>query len=185
MHGILVDRYVSAIIDVAVESECLDVVRQEMSVLGKQITESDTLGHLLERTDDVPGAGQKIARVLTEQMEPSSLIANLLHRLARKKQMGLLPDILVRFDQKILERDGITRVTVTAIRALDPDETGRIKTHLNRLFPGPIDIQWAQNPSILGGLIIQSGDQVIDGSLKKQMQMLRRHMTHFVKEPVL
>jgi len=184
VQSIRADRYATALIDVARNSGRMDALREEMAALTAMVHDDGTLCELLIRIDDVPGAGETIVRQLIEKLMPSQIVENLLMRLARKKQMGDLSAILHRFRDKILEADGITPVTITAVRTLGNDEKEQLTAQLNRLFPGEIHIEWIIDPSILGGLLIQSGDRIIDGSLKDQITLLRQHMTHLKKEPV-
>src|SRR5882757_7538449 len=48
--------------------------------------------------------------------------------------------------------------------ALSPDEENAVKVDLNRKYGSGLNITFSQNPALLGGLRIQVGSDVYDGS---------------------
>ena len=73
------------------------------------------------------------------------------------------------------------RPSATAILArfaVEPSkrETETLTAILSRYLGGPFALQTEIDPSIIGGLWIRIGDQVIDGSLSGRLEMLRHHL---------
>jgi F-type H+-transporting ATPase subunit delta len=44
---------------------------------------------------------------------------------------------------------------------------------LSEVYGRPIDVRYALDPSIRGGLVVRVGDEVIDGSLVTRLQEVR------------
>jgi F-type H+-transporting ATPase subunit b len=65
---------------------------------------------------------------------------------------------------------------VTSALPLTEDEQGAIRENLVAATGGATTISFRVDPSILGGLVVRVGDQVIDGSVAGQLQELRQNL---------
>jgi F-type H+-transporting ATPase subunit delta len=57
--------------------------------------------------------------------------------------------------------------------ALSPEQQATLKNELSRKYGQGLNISFAQNPSLLGGLRIQVGSDVYDGSVRARLENLR------------
>jgi F-type H+-transporting ATPase subunit delta len=80
----------------------------------------------------------------------------------------------VLFMQKIRRASGKATAEVTV--AVNPSEENlnRIKERLNKLVGRDVEITLKVDPSILGGVIAKIEDKVFDGSIKTQLERIRR-----------
>jgi len=65
---------------------------------------------------------------------------------------------------------------VTSALPLSPDEQEKVRRELTRLVGETASVTFRVDPSILGGLVLRIGDQVVDGSLAGQLEDLRQSM---------
>jgi F-type H+-transporting ATPase subunit delta len=70
----------------------------------------------------------------------------------------------------------IARVT-TAVR-LTPDQEQRLVDTLSRLYGRPMSLQVELDESLLGGLVVRVGNEVIDGSVAGRLETARRLLPH-------
>lgn len=85
----------------------------------------------------------------------------------------LLPAIADSVEGILLNRHGKVKVYVTSASGLDDSTSAHLAESLkSKLGKDPV-LQTSINPDILGGLVIQVGDWVWDGSLSKQLDGLR------------
>jgi F-type H+-transporting ATPase subunit delta len=56
---------------------------------------------------------------------------------------------------------------------LTPDQENEVKADLNRRYGAGLNISFAQNPALLGGLRVQVGSDVYDGSVHARLEALR------------
>jgi F-type H+-transporting ATPase subunit delta len=56
---------------------------------------------------------------------------------------------------------------------LSPDQENAVKVDLNRKYGAGLNISFAQNPALLGGLRVQVGSDVYDGSVRARLENLR------------
>jgi F-type H+-transporting ATPase subunit b len=73
---------------------------------------------------------------------------------------------------------GVTaeKARVTSALPLSEEEQATIRQGLVEQLPGDLPVDFAVDPSILGGLIIRVGDRVVDGSVAGQLSSLRSRL---------
>ena len=66
---------------------------------------------------------------------------------------------------------------VVTARPLDPAVTERLTAELNRMTGKNVRLFEKVDPSILGGVVIKVGEQVIDGGLRHKLERIRDQLT--------
>ena len=66
----------------------------------------------------------------------------------------------------------IARVSVA--RPLTADQLARIKAQLVRIYGVAIDVRVDVDPEVLGGVRIEVGDEIIDGTIQTRLNQARR-----------
>ncbi len=80
------------------------------------------------------------------------------------------------FDEAVLAENGIALVDVTTAEPLDDAGQALVREHLARLLGKNIELRLHVDPEIIGGVVAQYGDQVIDGSVVNQLRRLRARL---------
>jgi F-type H+-transporting ATPase subunit delta len=68
-----------------------------------------------------------------------------------------------------------TVATVRVARQLDADQLGRLKTALSRQVGRDVSLQQIIDPEVLGGIRVEFGDEVIEGTIAARVTEARRH----------
>jgi F-type H+-transporting ATPase subunit delta len=99
-----------------------------------------------------------------------------LQALVKRGRQGILREMsneyLVLLDQK-LDR---VRAGVTLARNPDDKLKGTIQDALSRQLRKHVIAAFSVEPEILGGTIVRVGERVLDGSVRRRMTKLRRHL---------
>ncbi|MCS6864622.1 MAG: F0F1 ATP synthase subunit delta [Gemmataceae bacterium] len=123
-----------------------------------------------------PAIGKKAkAAALAEALQhgASPLLRGLLHVLLNNNRFYLLTSIATAYQQILDQRAGRIPVKVTTAVPLSDTERERLITTLRqRLHHEPV-LSVRVNPELLGGMIVQVGDTVIDSSVRSRLQSLR------------
>lgn len=95
-----------------------------------------------------------------------------------KRRQRMLPAILEEYRARTDEQFGRVHVQVTLAR--DPDERMEedVTSELSRLLGKTVIPHVRVDPAILGGVIVRFGDQILDGSLRRQLMAMRRAMVN-------
>lgn len=93
-----------------------------------------------------------------------------------KRRQSLIPQIAVAFRETVDRLMGRTRVDVTLAHVPDAAEQEAIRAALERKLGISVVPRFAVDPELIGGIVVRLGDQVMDGSLRRGVQELRRRM---------
>ncbi len=142
------------------------------------IASSVTISGLTEILDSRELEFSKKQELLHNVFSPdtSAQIQNFIFLLASKNDIHLLPEIITGFNRHMQHRSLATCVHVSSAVALTESEKNLLEIRLFKQFGKDIDLQYQIDPKILGGVIIHSGDVVIDGSVSGKLNALEKRL---------
>jgi F-type H+-transporting ATPase subunit delta len=97
--------------------------------------------------------------------------------LARRDRLELVPEIAQVFRRLLNEHRGIAVAQVTTAVPIDERQKATIASRLGQRVGKAVTLETRIDPSILGGVIAQIGDNVLDGSVRGRLERLRRALT--------
>jgi F-type H+-transporting ATPase subunit delta len=97
---------------------------------------------------------------------------NLVRLLVANDRLVVVPEICVLYEQLKNESQGVAQVTVTTAYPLNPAEEQALAEALKARLGREVKLTTERDPSLIGGIRVQAGDLVIDGSLKARLQQL-------------
>ena len=103
-------------------------------------------------------------------------VGRFLEILARRDRLELVPEIATQFRRLADEARGIQVAQLTTAVPLDDAQKTLIASRLSARTGTQITVETRIDPSILGGVIAQIGDDVIDGSVRGRLERLRRRL---------
>jgi F-type H+-transporting ATPase subunit delta len=104
--------------------------------------------------------------------EPELL--NFLELLTEKHRMPVLFRIRRNFDALWAKENKRLGVTVTSAVELDPEIAERIGSEIEKQTGNRVELQRRVDPDILGGLVVQVGNMVMDTSIRNRLDKLRK-----------
>ena len=115
---------------------------------------------------------QLVALHLPQGMAADAPFAQFLGELAEHRRMALLPDVAALYEQYRRESESQLLVKVTSAMALDATQAEQLKASLKRRFKREIELQASVDASLLAGVVIDTGSEVIDGSARGRLERL-------------
>ena len=103
--------------------------------------------------------------------------ANFLRTLAANRRLAVLPEIATLFDTLKDTEQGVADVTVTSAAPLDTAQQKLLSGALEKRLQRTVRLHFATNPALIGGAVVQSGDLVIDGSLRTRLERIAYELT--------
>jgi len=172
-------RYARALVEVVMDAasgkkpgEALE----ELRAVDSMVAESAVLKAALI-TPAIPGSRKKATLgKLMDEMAISKLIRNFLFVIIDHKRIPLLPQIREGFEQALDERLGFVRADVSSAAALTAQQTTSLETELARLSGKGVRVRYGVDETLLGGVVARIGSTVYDGSLRGQLQRMRREL---------
>lgn len=104
------------------------------------------------------------------------LMLRYLQSLVTHRRQMLIPQIAREYMDLVDEKEGRIHARVTVAHEADAATQGMIGAQLSRMFAKTVVPHFSVDPSIMGGVVINVGDTVLDGSVRKRLASLRRRM---------
>jgi F-type H+-transporting ATPase subunit delta len=101
-------------------------------------------------------------------------LVNFLELLIEKHRMPVLFRIRRQFDSLWDKENKRLGVTVTSAVELDPEVAKRIGSEIEQQTGNTVELQSRVDPDILGGLVVQVGNMVLDTSIRNRLEKLRK-----------
>ena len=101
---------------------------------------------------------------------------NVLVTLAREGRLDLLPAVIQSFEQYGQSSARPLSGEVISAIELDDQQRAKITNDLRARYGERLDVRFDVDPSLIGGLIILIGDQVLDNSLRARLSAVQRSM---------
>ena len=119
---------------------------------------------------------EKVLMVIIEKLGLSRVMASFLGLLFAKRRIAYLVDIN-EFYQKLADQlDGIERASLISAIELSSETTDKIRDSLMKMTGKKIILEQQVEPGLIGGLVTQIGDLVLDGSIKTQLLNMRESL---------
>lgn len=99
--------------------------------------------------------------------------ASFLALLADNRRLVLLSEIAGLYEELRADAERIVKATVTSAAALPAGELATLQAALRRRFGREVEIETAIDETLIGGVVIDAGDIVIDGSLRGKLSRLQ------------
>lgn len=169
-------RYATALFGLAEQQGQLTAVESSLKTLSAAIAESDDLSALVKSPlvgrDDAGRALTALVPVLG--IDP--LTANFLGVLAQNRRLGDLPAMIRAFRELAARSRGETNAEVVSAHPLNDSQVDALKQQLRHRVGREVAIDLKVDPSLLGGLVVKIGSQMIDSSIKTRLNTLAHAM---------
>jgi len=170
-----------ALIELARERDLLQPVRETAAALLPVFDVPEVrffISHPLVAKDDKKDL---FRRLLPE--ETTREFKNFISLAIDRGLAKLLPLIIKRVIDMAIEAQGFEIVTLIAARPMSEGERETVLRQLEKRWSTKIFLRYRENPNLLGGVIIQRGDRLYDGSLTGQLNQLRQFLVDDFPEP--
>lgn len=172
----ILGRYARSLADVAFEDKIEDQVTEDLKSYDEIFR---AVPDVLEVLDSPAVPRESKAALLDELVKqyPVNLItANFLHILLQHNRIRHFSQILEAFLDSVNERKGIVSATVTASVPLSMEELKRIEERLSKITGKHVNVEPQTDGDLLGGIVVQMGSTVFDGSIRTQLADMKRRL---------
>ena len=166
-------RYARALFDLAVEKDSTDQWATDLAQLTEVI--QDEQFNLFLKHAEVP-LDRKIESLATVLPEIDPMVRNLGSLLITRSSVDSIGDVAISYNRLVDERLGRQRIEVTTAVELEPAEAERIRQFVENLIQREVVMSTNVDEAILGGMVIQVGDRLMDGSTRSKLEDLRKQI---------
>ena len=166
---------VEASLDAADARGELENVEDELFRFGRIVGGDLALGRILsDRTGSTEGKTALLDRLLSGKVSP--VTEQLLRNTLTGPHVGHAENAIERLSEVASRRRGQSIARVTTAVPLTAAQEQRLTEVLGRIYGRTIGLQVTVDPSVLGGLVVQVGDEVIDGSIAHRLEAAGRRL---------
>jgi len=171
-------RYAKALYLKADEEHSLQEVLEDIRLIKKTFSENLDLDEAIHYPFIYPSRKKKILNNLFEnKIQPVTL--RFLYLVIDNKRDTYIRNILRNFIDLYNDRQGIKAVSLTSAVEIGDKERESVKSLVKKYFNAQkIDFQERIDKDIIGGFIIQIEDQLLDASVKRQLEKVRHTLKH-------
>ncbi|HEY9756246.1 MAG TPA: ATP synthase F1 subunit delta [Oculatellaceae cyanobacterium] len=168
-------QYADAILQLAdqVGGQLADTVMQDLNLASETFKTSPELTLILEHPS-IPTEEKR--KVLVELFDGrcQDLTLRLLELLLDKRRITLVPAITREYHSLLNAKKNIVSASLVCADKLSDTALADIKARLAEHVGSHLELEVKVDPSLLGGVVLKLGDQVIDGSLKGKLANMER-----------
>jgi F-type H+-transporting ATPase subunit delta len=169
-------RYASALADVVIKNGETETVQNELRSWEQMMASNEELKEVFSNPAIAHMSKEKVLEKLLDRAKPNKTTANFLRVLLRNNRLTELAEINRRFESVIAERSGQVTARVVSARPLGEAEKSEIRSGLEKLTGKTVNINYETDENIIGGVITTIGSTVYDGSVKTQLENLKKQM---------
>lgn len=168
-------RYAAALQAEAESRGVVDQVDDDVAMTRQTLTDSREL--ILFFASPVISTDKKRAIIeLLFSERVTELFLRFLLLLNEKGRGHMIEDVLSEYRTLRNRRLGIVEAKARAAISLSQAEVDALTSKLSKLVNADIELDVAQDASLLGGVVVRVGDTVYDGSLKRRLSVLKTQL---------
>ena len=166
-------RYARALFDLAVEQDAMDRWATDLAQLA-EVMQDEQFNLFLKHAE--VSLDRKIESLATVLPEVDPMVRNLGSLLITRSSVDSIGDVAVAYNRLVDDRLGRQQIEVTTAVELEPAEADRIRDFVAGLIRREVVMTTRVDDSILGGIVIQIGDRLMDGSTRSKLEELRKQI---------
>jgi F-type H+-transporting ATPase subunit delta len=165
--------YASALFDLAQSENQLASVETSLSDVSRLIGESADFARFL-RSPVITGDDKaKALDALLARSQTNALVANFLKLIAKNGRLFALDVVIATFRDLAAKARGEVTADVTSAAPLSGEQVAALSATLKSKLGKTVTLNQFVDPSLIGGLQVKVGSQMIDSSLKTKLTAMK------------
>ena len=163
-----------AAFEYAQENKVIFNWEERLSVLADVIKDQED--QLLHNPSISVDATRKVMERVMDKMDMTEPEKNFINILIDRKNLSLLPWVYDDFVERRKKEANVIDVTITSAIELSEEQLSDLTKSIEKKFNAKAAPTVEIDKKLIGGVKIQVGDQVYDGSLRSKLDALRKHL---------
>ena len=175
-QSVSVSRYANALFQLAKEAKVIDTVSNDLTSLEVTINSDVEILKFIQNPSIKKSLKVQFFNTVSQKLELSKLTENFIGLIIKKNRVHYILEMIRAFNDLLSELKGIKSANITSAYKLSDEEVSKIKIKLKDKFNSDFNINLLTDSSLIGGLKIQVESQMIDSSIKNQLNLLKAKM---------
>lgn len=172
-------RYANAFAEVA-ESAGLDArqAQQQMRDFAETLAGSGELREFLMNPAIGMAPKLKVLDAMAARMGMSLQVRNFIAVILEHHRLEELDEILTEYGEVVDAHADAIVALITSARPLNGDDRAQLEAGIAKLAGAQVRASYAEDATLLGGAVVQIGSTIYDGSVRAQLQQLKRRLVN-------
>jgi F-type H+-transporting ATPase subunit delta len=168
-------RYATALFDLALEKNEIDKINDDIALVSSVFKTDENLNKVLSSPQFDSEVKLSILKNTFGKYVGDDVMG-LFTVVFSKNRESLLGEIMDVFLQKVREYKGIATAEVFSAKPLGDEKIEKITEKLSKKFNKRIEVKTIVDPSLIGGIKIRVCGHLIDGTVKKQIDDIKKSL---------
>lgn len=178
---VIARRYAKGLM-MAAQVQDLDTIEQELSAIVASLHEKKSdLDHLFSDPAFFPSEKKAVIDEIADKYHINPVIRHFLFLLVDKSRLKLLPLIHQSFVSLLDDFHGRIRATIKSATEVDDGLVTEITGVLKKLSQKNVLTEVSVDKALLGGLRVEMGGMVIDGSVKAKLLSMKDRLVYSIE----
>ncbi|MGA2260961.1 MAG: ATP synthase F1 subunit delta [Acidobacteriota bacterium] len=169
-------RYARALADVALANGEDAVVLRDLDTYGEIFRQVPALLEAFDSPAVQREAKERVLSSLLMRYPVSPAARNFLRILLDHHRIRYFAEVCDYFVKTVNERKGIVAARVTSATAMGEAELSILRARLSSATGKQVTLSLSTDPDLLAGVVVQIGSTVYDGSIRTQLEEMRRRL---------
>lgn len=166
-------RYARALFEYAGEERQYEPILEELLQLEQVYQQIPDLKNIFSDARLSVLKKQKLVDLMQQNVSP--IMQRFLQLLFDYQRLDILPEVVTAYQQRFDQMTKTYHAVITSAVDLDDQQVTRLQAALaTRLGANQVLVETKVDPEIVGGIITQIGDQIVDGSIRTRLQHLNQ-----------
>lgn len=175
--------YASALYSASAKSSSIDATEKSLNTLKDLLQQDKDLTKILSNPA-LSGSDKKtVVEAIISAASADKTVSNFLNLLAENNRLAILPDVINKFEVLANAYHGFVDASVTSATQLDDKTLDRLQKAISKseFAQGKkLRVKNVVNPDILGGLVVEVGNNTLDLSVSSRLTKLNKLLTDSV-----
>lgn len=169
-------RYARALLDVALQDETAEALRDELRSTGALLAEHKDLAAALTHPAISHEKKARVAQAIWTAQRASELMRRLMAVLVENDRVELIPAIEAAFTSQWNERRRVATAEIVSAVELETPETKAITAAFEKVTSRRVEAKSTVEPALLGGVLVRIGGRSYDGTVRGRLHALRERL---------
>jgi F-type H+-transporting ATPase subunit delta len=169
-------RYATALFELALEQNAVDVVRADLDRFDGLVAESSDLERLVRSPLFTAEEQVRALDAVLERAGIGGLSAQFLRVVTTNRRLFAVRDIAKAYRMLVARARGEVTAEVTLAEQASETHLSKIKAAIAEVTGKDVQVEVKVDPAIIGGLVVKLGSRMVDTSLRTKLNAIKHAM---------
>jgi F-type H+-transporting ATPase subunit delta len=169
-------RYATAVFELAKDASDLKNLESNVEDLGAALDASAELRDVISSPVYSRDDQANVITAVAKKMKLMPIVSNTLALMASKRRLFVLPALVAQLRALIAEEKGEVTAEVISAKAMTKTQTDKLAKAIKSRIGKDVKIDATVDESLIGGLVVKVGSQMIDTSIRSKLSSLSNVM---------